>query len=99
MTFLCGFCHERVNSTEHGCEIIRSIKDKFNSALIDIQEMFEKRTSGLIHFSVLHLEKQSRDTWQAGMEVQINSIHKVLLELQKEKEEITERKKEDIFLS
>lgn len=39
---ICGFCLERVKvNAEHGCELIKSIKEKFNSALAAIQHNAE----------------------------------------------------------
>ncbi len=42
-TTLCGFCLERVKvNSLHGCAIIKSVKDKTDSALSDIQKWFKK---------------------------------------------------------
>ena len=39
---ICGFCNERVKVDQlHGCEMVKSIKEKFDSALRAIQHDYE----------------------------------------------------------
>lgn len=41
---LCGYCLEKVNElhTKHSCEAIGALKKKFNTALLEIQNDFER---------------------------------------------------------
>jgi hypothetical protein len=84
--------------SEHSCEIIQSIKHKFNLSLREIQENFNGKLSKLVTIDLIYNEKQSREAWQKGTECLINILDKRLNELLAKVELIDRSKKEYVII-